>query len=48
MDRLKKSLDDNKIEFTEKRFETDKGVESLGDNPFVCSEAIIMHILVNM
>ena len=45
MDRLKKALDDNNIMYTEKLFETIKGVESLGDNPFVCSETIIMHTL---
>ena len=37
MDRFKKALEYNDIMFTEKRFDTAKGVESLGDNPFVCS-----------
>lgn len=36
MDRLKKSLEYNGIKFTENHFDTAKGVESLGDNPFVC------------
>ena len=35
MDKLKKSLENSNITFTEKRFDTAKGVESLGDNPFV-------------
>ena len=36
MDRLKQALDANGIKHSEKRFETEKGVESLGENPFVC------------
>ena len=34
MDRLKKDLDSNSIYYSERRFKTDRGVESLGDNPF--------------
>ena len=36
MDRLKRVLDANGIEHSEKRFNTEKGVESLGESPFVC------------
>ena len=36
MDRLKRALDNNGIKYSEKRFETEKGIESLGENPFVC------------
>ena len=36
MDRLKKALNDNGIEHSEKRFETEEGIQSLGENPFVC------------
>ena len=36
MDRLKQALAANDIKFSEKRFETEKGIESLGENPFVC------------
>lgn len=39
MDRLVKALKENNIEVTEKRFETAKGVDSLGENPFVCGSA---------
>lgn len=35
MDRFKKALENSNITFSEKRFDTAKGVESLGDNPFV-------------
>ena len=38
MDRLKVSLEVNGINYTERRFETDKGVESLGKKPFVCQD----------
>ena len=38
MDRLKVSLEVNGINYTERRFETDKGVESLGKNLFVCQD----------
>ena len=41
MDRLKKALENSNIEFTEKRFDTAKGVESLGDNPFVSYIAVM-------
>ena len=42
MDRLKKALDVNDIKHSEKRFETEKGIESLGENPFVS------HILASL
>ena len=35
MNRLKQALDLNDIEYSEKRFETEEGIESLGENPFV-------------
>ena len=35
MNRLKIALKDSGIKFTERRFETAKGIESLGNNPFV-------------
>ena len=35
MDRLKQALDSHDIEYSEKRFETGKGIQSLGENPFV-------------
>ena len=43
MDRLKKALNDNGIEHSEKRFETEKGIQSLGENPFVRHIIIIFH-----
>lgn len=44
MDRLKKALNDNGIEHSEKRFETEKGIQSLGENPFV-RHIIIINII---
>ena len=35
MDKLKRALDLNHINHSERYFETEKGVESLGENPFV-------------
>ena len=36
MDKLKQALDVRDIEYSEKSFETEKGIQSLGENPFVC------------
>lgn len=35
MERLKNALEANDIDFSEKRFESEKGIESLGENFFV-------------
>ena len=35
MDRLKKALDDNHVNHSEKSFDSEKGIQSLGENPFV-------------
>ena len=41
MDRLKRFLDHNGIKYSERQFETEAGIESLGKNPFVCHYRII-------
>ena len=38
MNRLKALLDQNEVEYTEKRFNTSAGIKGLGPNPFVSSD----------